>query len=171
MTVTAQQGQVVFDCFKLALRDLINVYTGEDVEVEEGFDCNTDSNMTAIVGLSSAEMSASVAIITCQTSIQNLAEDRNLMAADWIGELCNQLAGRLKNKLCCFGVDLSMSTPTTVRGQFLSVTSTAAESFEASIHFRGGALLAQLTLNVDPDFELVESYEGCAIEEGSYEFF
>lgn len=40
--------------------------------------------------------------------------------ADWMGELANQLLGRVKNKLLNYGVSLAMGTPTVVLGNDLS---------------------------------------------------
>ena len=164
-------SQQLFECFELALVDLIRAYTGERVEATELTECPEGCDTTAIVGLSSVEVSASVAIITSEDSVRALAEDPELLTADWLGELCNQLGGRLKNKMQCFGVNPSLSTPTTVKGRYLQVTSTAAESFELTVDFESGSAVAQLTLDIDPELELNEIYEGCTLEEGSHEFF
>jgi hypothetical protein len=40
---------------------------------------------------------------------------------DWIGELANQLAGRVKNQLCRQSITYDISPPTTVSGRGLSV--------------------------------------------------
>lgn len=39
--------------------------------------------------------------------------------ADWMGELANQLLGRVKNRLVSYGLFVSMSTPTCLRGRRL----------------------------------------------------
>lgn len=41
---------------------------------------------------------------------------------DWIGEIANQMLGRIKNKVASAGVKFSMSTPTTVCGRSMQVT-------------------------------------------------
>jgi hypothetical protein len=38
---------------------------------------------------------------------------------DWVGELCNQLLGRIKNQLLHYEIVLKVSIPSTVRGQWL----------------------------------------------------
>ncbi len=44
-------------------------------------------------------------------------EDRE----DWVGELCNQLLGRVANKVINFGMSIRMSTPVTFSGQELNM--------------------------------------------------
>ena len=44
-------------------------------------------------------------------------------ARDWVGELANQLAGRLKNRLLARSVEVSYSTPVILRGEQLSLES------------------------------------------------
>lgn len=41
---------------------------------------------------------------------------------DWVGEIANQLLGRLKNKIAGAGVKFSMSTPTTMCGKSIQVS-------------------------------------------------
>jgi chemotaxis protein CheX len=41
--------------------------------------------------------------------------------ADWAGEMANQLAGRLKNRLCHVGLDFITGTPTVVKGDHLDL--------------------------------------------------
>ena len=44
---------------------------------------------------------------------------------DWIGELANQLAGRVKNRLSRHAISYDISPPITVRGERLSVAAAA----------------------------------------------
>merc|ERR1712146_853533 len=52
--------------------------------------------------------------------VANGAKDANY---DWIGELANQLLGRLKNKLLSWNVEVALSTPVLVHGAQLSIAS------------------------------------------------
>lgn len=164
-------SSALFKCFQYSLRDLIKNYAGEEPEITLDVDDTIEASMTSIVGLSSPDVSASVALITSESAVASLSPYQDLEAADWLGELGNQLGGRLKNKMSCFGISPCLSTPTTVRGRFLHVTSIAAESFEVTARFMGQAAIAQLTLNIDPEVELRESFEGCTLQEGTLELF
>lgn len=171
MSTHSVQSEILFDCFKRSLRDMIQNYSGDNPILEPEVDPSIEASMTSIVGLSSPDVSASVAIITSDESIASLSQGLDVCPADWLGELGNQLGGRLKNKMNCYGLSPNLSTPTTVRGRFLHVTSTADSSFEVTIRFKGGVAIAQLTLDIDPELELVESFEGCTLSEGSLELF
>ena len=57
--------------------------------------------------------------------------------ADWMGELTNQLLGRIKNKLLSFGVTLEMSTPTVIFGIDLANKDTRAR-LRRQFAFRSG---------------------------------
>jgi chemotaxis protein CheX len=68
---------------------------------------------------------------------------------DWAGEISNQLLGRLKNRLCLFGLDFAISTPTVVRGDKLTLnTATAAQVRYA---LRVGDARADVVLSIAQD--------------------
>lgn len=68
---------------------------------------------------------------------------------DWVGELANQLVGRLKNHLILYGVDISLGTPTILRGHEVRPIADTQ-----TIAFRGPAGAARLTVQADIEFDL-----------------
>lgn len=94
------------------------------------------------------------------------------IAADWVGELANQLVGRLKNQLLGYGVDVSLGTP---RG----ILPTEIDGFEASMRpivrlslsSREGALLALLFAEAEADLALSTATPGVAATEGDIVLF
>jgi hypothetical protein len=68
---------------------------------------------------------------------------------DWVGELANQLVGRLKNHLILYGVDISLGTPTILRGHEIRPIADTQ-----SMSFRGPAGVARLTVQADMGFNL-----------------
>lgn len=83
----------------------------------------------SVLGFSGDLMKGSL-VISCkkvllEKSHPNLAMDMPVgepEVLDWVGELANQLLGRLKNKIATTGVKFSMSTPTTMCGKSMQVT-------------------------------------------------
>jgi len=72
---------------------------------------------------------------------------------DWVGELANQLVGRLKSKLMQHGVTIGVSTPVVLSGVKLSPlprSDVAPSVFETPT----GRLLVWLEVEVDPEFTL-----------------
>jgi CheY-specific phosphatase CheX len=68
---------------------------------------------------------------------------------DWAGEISNQLLGRLKNRLCQFGLDFAISTPTVVRGDKLVLNAAIPSSVQHGL--RVGEARADIVLNVAHD--------------------
>jgi CheY-specific phosphatase CheX len=83
------------------------------------------------------------------------AAPSNAGARDWMGELANQLAGRLKVKLMARGATIALSTPVVLRGVRLSpLPRTDVEPLV--FHGASGRVLVWLEVEVGDDFQLGE---------------
>lgn len=171
MSCVITQNQILFDDFRDAWSELLSNYSVNSPRVEDDLDTQIDCNMTSIVGLSSPELSASISILTSRETVESLASSPIDCPADWLGELANQLAGRLKNKLSPYQLQLNLSTPTTVQGSFLQLSTSKNESFGTTAYLKSGAAIAQMTLVVDPSYQFIEKCEDPSSEEGSLELF
>jgi CheY-specific phosphatase CheX len=78
---------------------------------------------------------------------------------DWIGELANQLLGRLKSRLLAHGVTIQLGTPTTVSGLELRVRSCAADRQATPLWFVAGDdwLVVRLDALASPNAKLESS--------------
>lgn len=83
----------------------------------------------SVIGYSGDFMKGSL-VITCDKRLLHKSHPNHAMGMpvgdqdilDWVGEMANQLLGRVKNKLATCGVKCTMGTPTTVTGQSMQVT-------------------------------------------------
>ena len=78
---------------------------------------------------------------------------------DWGGELCNQLAGRIKNQLGSRGICIRLATPIATRAAAMQVEWAywnAAGTEWTRFLADGQAVSVRVLLDVDPDFELPE---------------
>jgi hypothetical protein len=76
-------------------------------------------------------------------------------ARDWVGELSNQLVGRLKAKLMARGATIALSTPVVLRGVRLSPlprTDVAPVVFDSP----AGRVLVWVEVEIEDDFQLGE---------------
>jgi CheY-specific phosphatase CheX len=76
-------------------------------------------------------------------------------ARDWVGELSNQLVGRLKAKLMARGATIALSTPVVLRGVRLSPlprTDVEPVVFDSP----AGKVLVWLEVEIETDFQLGE---------------
>lgn len=83
------------------------------------------------------------------------AAPRQASARDWVGELANQLVGRLKAKLMARGATIALSTPVVLRGVKLSPlprTDVEPVVFEST----AGKVLVWLEVEIEADFQLGE---------------
>ncbi|MDH5674949.1 MAG: chemotaxis protein CheX [Myxococcales bacterium] len=84
--------------------------------------------------------------------------------ADWVGELSNQLLGRLKNKLVGLGVELWSGTPAVVEGQRLRLIASRGDTVQHSISCFGHQLCVFLEADVEAGFSLRPGEESGAAE-------
>lgn len=159
--------EVFADC----LKDLLRCYTNEEPRFLSAPQSQSNSEITAIVGLGDEQLSASVAISSSLDSSQHLSSGALTDPRDWIGELSNQLAGRLKNRLGQFGVQPRLSTPTIVQGHEIRVSSPAVSHFSLWVNAGEAVLLTHLTLEVDPNLQLEAGAAIETMEEGALELF
>jgi CheY-specific phosphatase CheX len=83
------------------------------------------------------------------------AAPKDASARDWVGELANQLVGRLKAKLMARGATIALSTPVVLRGVKLSpLPRTGVEPvvFQSS----AGDVLVWLEVEIEDNFQLGE---------------
>lgn len=84
---------------------------------------------------------------------------------DWCGEINNQLAGRMKNKLLDRGCEVMLGLPSVVVGREISANQ-PSDAHTAKLHFdtAGGSLWAHNSVRIDPEFQLLPM--GAARNEG-----
>ncbi len=106
------------DCFsnavKIAAESLFK--TTEPVfslgDVEPGSGCN----FAALVGYMGTEIRGIFAVSMWGDSIER---DRGNLYRDWVGELANQLAGRVDNQMARYGIKFDVTPPIIIRGEVL----------------------------------------------------
>lgn len=72
---------------------------------------------------------------------------------DWVGELTNQLVGRLKAKLLALGVEVALSTPIILSGVRLRPVPRAALS-PRTLRAANGEIVVWVEVESTPDFSL-----------------
>lgn len=85
------------------------------------------SDMAGVIGFCSEQVNGTVVISTSEDVVLGTvpAGIERPHTSDWLGELSNQLLGRLKNQLSEFGIVLHVSTPVVLVGPKLRVFGSA----------------------------------------------
>ncbi|MEZ4742283.1 MAG: chemotaxis protein CheX [Bdellovibrionota bacterium] len=94
--------------------------------------------------------------------------------ADWLGEIANQIIGRVKNLILKYGVDFMITTPSVFHGKNINTMETKPESARKELVFKLDGfqmhLVALINLMRPIDFS-VENEDAGGEEEGSSLFF
>jgi hypothetical protein len=91
------------------------------VAIAKGLPTGLDRQVSAAATLSSTPISGVLALFIPDSFCSNAmrAVERNYEPRDWTREVCNQLAGRIKNRLHGCNVELVTGLPTSVAGTLL----------------------------------------------------
>ncbi|MCB9587709.1 MAG: chemotaxis protein CheX [Polyangiaceae bacterium] len=101
------------------------------VQLKQGCDSPRMTTYAAIIGYSGRELSGSLCITTVpEVSAKTYGGDA---PADWLGELANQLLGRLKTDLAKRGAEVYLTTPLVLKGYRLQVCPNDEHGIE-SVH-------------------------------------
>lgn len=127
------------------------------------------------IGFSSPALSGSLLLaIPDPVLVQTLpTPDANL--ADWIGELGNQLVGRLKNQLLNYEVTINLALPVVVSGGELSLPAKARRLMRHIAFVSDwGRLFVRTEMEISPTIELVRQTgvgKMAGMDEGELLFF
>lgn len=163
--------KIISEQFQTAISDLFECYTGVKPQITKHENEIKDSELSALVTLCDEQIKATASITTSADSAESLADFPVVCTPDWLGELANQLGGRLKNKLNTFGIQPVLSTPTSIQGRALKLNSTGDDHHALRVKFMGGQMLVELAVECDADIQLEPQLIESTSEEGSLELF
>lgn len=111
-TIVQSSAVELFQSFSIAVAP---------VAVIKGLPPGLDRQVSAATTLSSAAISGVLALFIPESICSNAVQtgERNYEPRDWTREICNQLAGRIRNRLHGCNVDLVTGLPTSVAGGLL----------------------------------------------------
>jgi len=136
--------KIIIEKYLCALSELFECYIGFTPILENAGDQRSDSEMTGVVSLFDELIFGSVTLSTRQKTAGRLAETSPLASADWLGEMCNQLAGRMKNKLLNYNLSPTLSTPAVICGKHLRINSIAKNNYIFRVESMLGLIESQL---------------------------
>jgi CheY-specific phosphatase CheX len=123
-----------------------------------------EDGMLAIIGFGGDQLRGSLVLSANRGLLERSCPARSPATPsetlqDWVGELANQLLGRLKSRLLAHGIAIQLGTPTTVSGLELRVRSCSGEppATPLWLHAGGDWLVARLDAIAAPDAKLSAS--------------
>jgi len=127
--------------------------------------------MMSVIGFSAREMHGSLALAASESVVRASLPFADGCPNDWLGELANQLLGRLKNRLYKYGLELDMAVPMVLRGLELQVH---GEEHGRVMRFEYASPTGPICIWMDVDFDehlMLEEQEQEASAEGAVLFF
>jgi hypothetical protein len=157
--------------YESALSGLVECYANEIPQIiREPLD-DVEDMTAAVVGFGDLEFSGSAILLATVPNAKALSESAPLNPTDWLGELGNQVVGRLKNKLAAYGVLPQLGSPVTIRGKHLDFSSVGGKTETWLVRWSGGELRSMLSLHVKDHFVLSLDPSTVPAEEGSLSMF
>lgn len=127
-------------------------------------------DLAAVIGFSADRLTGNLAVASSQGAIDLLGEVASATSpGDWLGELSNQLLGRLKRSFATHLVKLTIGTPIVVKGERLRILVSDSSHHVATVAFQipGGPMAVTVSLRLLPGFEWVgQTVEDDSIPEG-----
>jgi CheY-specific phosphatase CheX len=136
-----------------ACTELMQAY-GVELRPTLGWVESDEVMFSGVMGFVGASVRGTCLLAAPQGTVE-AAAPKGAAARDWVGELANQLVGRLKAKLMARGATIALSTPVVLRGVKLSPlprTDVAPVVFEST----AGRVLVWLEVEIENDFQLGE---------------
>ena len=125
---------------------------------------NTDQTLTGIIGFTGNGITG-MCLVTASEAPLIASNPSGGALRDWVAELSNQLAGRLKHKLLAQGVEVYITTPIVLRAtriEPLPRHKLVPRSFSAS----DGTVALWVEVEVTPDFKLAPETAETPVAEG-----
>ncbi len=158
-------NDIVVDELRQSLAGLVEHYTGVCPSISDEPITGVEPTHAAAVGFGDEDMRGSVTLLTDATDAQQLSASDNSEINDWVGELANQLVGRLKNRIAEYGHLLNMGLPVAMQGDDLTVTGNDVRFLH--MKWSGVYLLVAFKLVITDGLVLERDPEASAAEEGS----
>jgi CheY-specific phosphatase CheX len=112
--------------------------------------------VVAVIGFTSDHARGSIALMARpEVALALDPGSENVSPADIVGEFCNMVLGRLKNRLLARDVVLHMALPTITVGSNVRVSQNSrGQSLWHRIDIAAGTILVRLEVAFDPEFKL-----------------
>ena len=146
---------------EVVVATVVALFDAYDVEVKAQPDFREPAKevprLAGIIGFTSAQLRGSIvlcsSVVAVEATGQTAAGDISAIR-DWMGELANQLLGRIKLKLLRYGIVLNLSTPVVVSGIEMSVHEACPDGLKI-YHFdhSGGPLTVMMDVSFAEEFE------------------
>jgi CheY-specific phosphatase CheX len=162
-------GRTVASLAAVACTELFSAYGVELAATSEPWEQVEEPLLSAVMGFVGQKLRGTC-LLACAQATTMAACPTNGRARDWIGELANQLVGRLKSKLLMRDIDVALSTPIAIKG--LRLEPLPRRQLEPSVFSSSqGQVMVWVEVEVASDFKLLSEGPSRARGEGEVILF
>jgi CheY-specific phosphatase CheX len=165
--------------FIKTVTELVEYYAGKRPAVDR---CKTDptgETVAGIIGFADQATRGSILLICSEFVLSNFAnqhqsantEQPGKLSMDLLGELSNQVAGRLKNRLIKYGITLKIALPMVLPGRQIEAGCIGMCKRMYRVTWPQEELHAMLCFDVESGIKLQSKGENKVATEGTIELF
>ena len=165
--------------FVKTVTDLVEYYAGKHPTVDR---CKTDptgETVAGFIGFADHATRGSILLLCSEFVLSNFAnqhqsentEQTGTLSMDLLGELSNQVAGRLKNRLIKYGITLKIALPMVMPGRPIEAFCIGICRRRYRVTWPQGELHAMLCSEVESNIKLQSEGENKVATEGTIELF
>ena len=125
--------------------------------------------LSGVIGFVGHALRGSCLLVGNRSPIE-LSSPQKRLTRDWVGELTNQLVGRLKRKFLGFGLEVALTTPVVLSGLHLRPMPRGKLS-PRTFRTESGSIMVWVEVEAEPGFELGPAVSGSTNAEGDVLLF
>src|SRR5262245_13024564 len=112
--------QTIDELVKRCIRELFAAYGVSICDAPDAPGSPRDLPCAGIVGFTGAVLRGTLMVAPAGDAMACFGYSAPHEVRDWVGEMANQLLGRIKNQLLGYGVEIYLTTPLVIRGERLA---------------------------------------------------
>ena len=110
--------EIIDSCVDQCTTELFAAY---GVELgASGRDHTADIGYAAVIGFTGESLRGTLLLAPARSIVERSQASAGISDRDWVGELANQLLGRIKNALLRYGAEIFVTTPLVLRGEHIA---------------------------------------------------
>ena len=125
--------------------------------------------LSGVIGFVSPDLRGTCLLVANRSPIE-LSSPQKDHTRDWVGELTNQLVGRLKRKFLGYGLEVALTTPVVLSGLHLRPMP-RRELSPRVFGTESGSIMVWVEVEAEPGFALGAPVSGATSEEGDVLMF
>lgn len=130
---------------RLVTEAVAKVFDAYGTMVEQSDVADTGSEIVAVIGYASNDMRGGLAIGISAKLAKATMPTANVPIYDWVGELANQILGRVRNRLLAYQVDIQIATPVVLHGLGVHVAPPGQKTAAVATYSAGDEQIVVLT--------------------------